>query len=154
MKPSVKSILTILLVVILDQLTKWYALKYLSFQPLHVEPTRFFRLFATLNEGSAFSIFQDVNTLLIWISIIFLGALLYFWDSFPDTNPSHLFLSLIVGGGIGNLIDRISLGGVVDFIDFSFWPSFNLADSALSIGVVGLIALSLLDGNNKKNERN
>jgi len=62
----------------------------------------------------------------------------------------HIFVALILGGTIGNLIDRLFRGFVVDFIDFSFWPAFNIADMAISIGAIFLIILLIKDKEDKQ----
>jgi signal peptidase II len=59
-----------------------------------------------------------------------------------------VFTGLILGGAIGNLIDRIRLGFVVDFIDFAYWPAFNVADSAITVGAVGFIIYLLFEKSN------
>jgi len=92
-----------------------------------------------LNTGAAFGIFKGMNLLLIWISIIIIGAILYNYDKIPKDTVPQIGFALIIGGAIGNLIDRIFLGHVIDFIDFRIWPAFNIADSAISIGAVLLI---------------
>ncbi len=89
-----------------------------------------------VNTGAGFSIFQNMNTLLIWLSLIILGLIIVFYDRFPKVS-----LLLIVSGLIGNLIDRIFLGHVIDFIDFKFWPVFNIADSLIVIGAILMIII-------------
>jgi signal peptidase II len=86
------------------------------------------------NTGIAFGFFQNSLSLLIWLSVIVLGLVLYFYDKIHFVPRA-----LLVAGIIGNLIDRIFLRFVVDFIDFRIWPSFNVADSCLTIGVILLI---------------
>ncbi len=93
----------------------------------------------TTNTGAAFSLFQNQNLLLIIASVIILIFLIYLYKKYPKI---QLYLSLIIAGTIGNLIDRIFLGYVRDFIDLRVWPVFNIADSLGVIGVL-LIAYSL-----------
>jgi signal peptidase II len=88
------------------------------------------------NTGAAFSILRDSNGILMWFAIMALGAVIYWHDQLSVGRLTPLLASLFIGGVIGNLIDRISLGAVTDFITFSFWPSFNVADTALSISVI------------------
>jgi signal peptidase II len=90
------------------------------------------------NTGAGFSMLQGQIELLIWISVIAVGFILYFYDKVKE-GYELTFVALVLGGTIGNLIDRLRLGYVVDFIDFRIFPSFNVADSALSIGVIGLV---------------
>jgi len=82
---------------------------------------------------------KGMNLLLIWVSIIVIGAILYNYNKIPKDKVPQTAFALIIGGAIGNLIDRIVIGKVKDFIDFRVWPAFNIADSAISIGAVLLI---------------
>lgn len=81
------------------------------------------------NRGIAFSILSDINP--IFIAIILLILIKYF--------SKNIWFGLIIGGGASNLIDRIRLGYVVDFIDLKFWPVFNLADVFITVGVLGVL---------------
>ena len=125
-----------LLVFLLDQGTKYLAQLFLG-NPFEI--TSFLSLKLAWNTGAAFSFVTGNNTLLIWIGFIFVGGLFYFIDSFPDDAWSISALGLIIGGAFGNLLDRILLGRVTDMIAFTFFPTFNLADSALTIGILILI---------------
>jgi len=89
-----------------------------------------------INTGAGFSIFQNQNVLLAWIAVIALGLIIYFYNSFPRTG----FL-LITAGIIGNLLDRLMYGYVIDFINFKIWPVFNAADSFIVIGVIVTIII-------------
>lgn len=91
------------------------------------------------NTGAAFGILQNMNTLLGFISLAVIGMILFYYDRIPKDRLAQFCFAIILGGAIGNLIDRIRLGYVIDFIDFRIWPAFNVADSALTIGAVGLI---------------
>ena len=94
----------------------------------------------TRNTGAGFGLFQDSAVLLIWVSIIVVGIIFYLYDRIPVKEKLvQLSTGLILGGTIGNLVDRIRLGYVVDFIDLNIWPSFNIADAAITIGAIGLI---------------
>ncbi len=92
------------------------------------------------NKGGSFGILQEHTWLLILISIVFLVFLILFDFKYkPESKVYNIGFSFVVGGAIGNLIDRVFIGGVRDFICFDFWPEFplfNLADSFLCIGVV------------------
>ena len=113
-----------LLLIILDQLTKILTFK-----------KSFFIINYTTNTGAAFGIFQGFNTILIFISfLVILFIILYLKRA-----KQHLPLILILSGIIGNLIDRILLGFVRDFIDIRIWPVFNLADFYITIGALILI---------------
>lgn len=86
------------------------------------------------NTGSVFGALQGLNTALIFLTFVVLGMIIYFYDKMP-----WQYTALIIGGAVGNLIDRIRLGFVVDFLDFRIWPVFNIADSCITIAVIGLI---------------
>lgn len=131
------------LLVILDQGTKYLADKLIStFNPIELLP--FLHLVNLRNEGAAFGMFKSFgNNIFIIISLIAIGVIFFLLIKGKE-NP--LGLSLILGGAIGNLIDRFFRGSVVDFIDVfagrHHWPAFNVADSALTIGI-GLIFIKL-----------
>jgi signal peptidase II len=117
-------LLTAVIVIAADQITKLLANRFLN---------------ATYNYGAAFGLFQDSTTMLIWISIIVIGIIIYFYDKIPKKTSVMIYIALILGGTISNLIDRIFHGYVIDFIDLRIWPSFNIADAVITIGVIGLI---------------
>lgn len=123
-------------VIFLDQATKFLATKFLQLNnPLPLVKNF---LFLTLvhNRGAAFGVFQDQLFIFLLISIF---AILLIIRSLKDKKNSVLFrisLSLILGGAIGNFIDRARFGFVIDFLDFRVWPVFNLADSVISIAAI------------------
>ena len=99
-----------------------------------------FRLTYVTNTGSAFGLFPNQTLFLIIASFVGIGALLFFYRTHPASGallPTSLGLQL--GGAIGNLTDRIRLGHVIDFIDVGWWPVFNLADSAIMVGLAALL---------------
>jgi signal peptidase II len=102
------------------------------------------------NTGSAFSLFTGQTLMLSIINIIGLIAILIFFGYIPRSSTlGNLALGLVFGGALGNLVDRLRLGHVTDFIDVRLlydyhWPAFNVADSAISIGVIALIFFILL----------
>lgn len=140
--------LTALLVVSADQLSKLWIKSNLTLGESLPE-TGFFRLTHVHNTGAAFGLFQDQSTILTIAAIIgiavllFLVLFMYRRSHFLNTMPGNLSLGLILGGTVGNLIDRLSSGYVTDFIDIGFWPAFNLADSAVVVGAI-LLAYSLI----------
>jgi len=134
-----------LLVVVTDQFTKYLIeknLPYGSFYPPHcieVIPG-FFNLVHVGNTGAAWSLFSDYPRVLAFIGVLALVLLFLFRKSLQLKLPqSQWAFGFIIGGIIGNLIDRFRLGHVTDFLDFHindwYWPSFNVADSAITIGV-------------------
>lgn len=132
-----------LLVLILDQLVKvTVAMKLEPFQSLWVIKNIFSITFVR-NYGAAFGILQSQTLLLIALSLV---VILFVWiqrDKLKGySKVFQIGLGLALGGALGNLVDRIRLGYVIDFFDFQFWPVFNLADIAI-VGGVGLIILGL-----------
>lgn len=132
-----------------DQLTKLWARTELAAGDVQVIPG-FLRFHLTENSGSAFSMFQGYGTWLGSAAILACGAIAIL----VERTGSRLELagfSLILGGALGNLFDRFAngpglSGSVTDFIDFSFWPNFNVADSAITIGVVILLWVARRSG--------
>ncbi|MGB9628205.1 MAG: signal peptidase II [Thermodesulfobacteriota bacterium] len=148
-----------LLILILDQWTKYLVQKRLRlFQSVEVIEG-FFNLVHVRNKGGAFGIFGGArgelfSSLFIVVSLIAIGVILYFFIKVEEKEKSLLFsLSLVLSGAIGNLIDRFIYGEVVDFLDFHLfsyhWPAFNIADSAITLGI-GLIAFKLVFHDYKK----
>ena len=129
----------------LDQISKIIVLKSMTlYQSIPVIPG-FFNFTYIRNPGGAFGFFANQSPAIrsfvfIFVSLLAIGFILYFYINTPDT---HKFLatgfSLIFGGAIGNMIDRLRFGTVVDFLDVyiqnTHWPAFNIADSAISIGM-------------------
>ena len=126
-------------VIILDQLTKFLVKHFMMFKQSVPLIKNIFHFTYTTNTGSAFSLFQNQTSLLIWFSIIVIGAILYNYDKIIKNKIMTYGFALILAGAIGNLIDRVFLRRVVDFIDFRVWPVFNIADSAAVIGVILLV---------------
>jgi signal peptidase II len=142
---NIMFIAIIILVVIADQLTKQWIRTHIAVGE-SIPESGFFRLTHGQNTGAVFGIFQGNNiilTMLVIIEAILILAAYFLVRSryrFLDTRLNILSLGLIMGGLLGNLIDRIHLGAVTDFISIGPWPDFNLADSS---GVVGVILLSI-----------
>ena len=109
----------------------------------------FFRITNVHNTGAAFGLFPEQSSVLaifaIIAAIVVLFFVLYGHRYFPWLESISMILTfgLVLGGTVGNLIDRFRFGYVTDFIDFGFWPTFNIADSAVTVGVI-LFALILL----------
>jgi signal peptidase II len=134
-------------VIILDQLTKIWATQTLTFnQPIAVLP--FFNLTLLHNTGAAFSFLANAGGWQRWFfTILAIGVsfVLVLWLARLKSNQYGLAsaLALILGGALGNVIDRLNYGYVIDFLDFYYktwhWPAFNIADSAITIGAAILI---------------
>jgi signal peptidase II len=91
------------------------------------------------NRGIAFGLLEDGGVLLVLFAVAALGALLAFFVTHRDRSLVWLPTGLLIGGATGNLIDRIAQGAVVDFVDLPWWPAFNLADVAITFGVISLL---------------
>ena len=102
--------------------------------------TGIFQIVHGTNTGSAFGLFAGFTNLLIVASVLGIGAVLYYFQRQGSRVITlRIALGLIVGGAVGNLFDRVRAGEVVDFISVGWWPSFNIADSAISVGMFLLI---------------
>lgn len=136
-------------VIVLDQITKAVITDKLFVYGTHKVIDGFFSLVYVMNPGAAFGFLAgapEIFRYLFFIGISFLAMLLiiyYILKSKQERLPVIISLTLIFGGAVGNLIDRIRFGAVVDFLDFYIgtwhWPAFNVADSAISIGAVLMV---------------
>lgn len=139
-------VLIALVVITLDQLTKRAVQQNLALGEaiLVFPPWEFVRIVHWANTGAAFGMFQGGNAVLIGLTVAITLAILIYYQTLPE---DHLFqricLGLMVGGSIGNLIDRLTLGYVVDFVAVGRFPVFNLADSCVTASVI-LILLSMI----------
>ncbi len=99
------------------------------------------------NTGAAFSLFQGRSTTLLLIGVIVIGVLIYYYRALPQGQPVlRLAVGGVFGGAVGNIIDRIRLGHVTDWIHFTHYPTFNIADSCITVGMLTLaIYLLLMD---------
>jgi signal peptidase II len=140
-------------VVALDQLAKAVVDRYLELHESRDIVEGLARLTHVQNRGAAFGILSDADlpyqsVLFSIVSILALGAIaVYAWKLPADSRLPRTALALIMGGAVGNLIDRVRLGYVIDYVDVYWgrhhWPAFNVADSAISIGVA-LLVLDIL----------
>jgi len=128
-------------VVIIDQVTKAIAVTELASAVSVPVIGKIVSLTLVKNTGAAFGLFKYQTTVFIFISLVAI-AFTVFYLAKKKTN-FYLVLALILGGAAGNLIDRLRLGYVVDFIDLHFWPVFNIADSCITIGAISLFVIIL-----------
>lgn len=139
------------LVVALDQATKFLAETFLAMhQPVPV--LSWFNLMLTYNTGAAFSFLAGAGGWQRWFFLglgtaVSIGLVVWLWRLKPEEQWLAAALALILGGAVGNLIDRAWLGQVIDFIqlyyDRWYWPAFNIADSAITVGATLLLLDSL-----------
>ena len=150
-----------LLIIGLDQITKLIAEDQL---PLHraINVFPYFDWYLTYNTGAAFSFLAEAGGWQRWffaITSIVISVVIIVWikNLEKDDHLTAISLCLILGGAIGNLIDRIYLGHVIDYIQVWLgtypWPAFNIADAAISIGAVTLIVSSFFSPNTARSER-
>ncbi len=133
-----------------DQATKaWVAGRLGLFEAIAVFPD-WFHIVHVRNTGVAFSLLSNLDsdwlpTVLIAATLLAVAAVIVYIHYLPERGPARLGLGLILGGAVGNLIDRVRFGYVIDFLDLHWrhrhWPAFNVADIGLTVG----IALLLLD---------
>lgn len=130
-------------IVIADQLTKFIARATLADGSTVVVIPNVLSLQFVLNTGAGFGILQGQNILLMLVALVAIIVIILSLRKILEKQHHVIGASLILGGATGNLIDRIAFKAVTDFITFPFWPSFNVADSALTIGVLILVWQSL-----------
>lgn len=120
----------------MDQLTKALAQTLLVPGASHPVIPNIFHLTFVENQGIAFGLFQGADRILLVIITISIMVLVAIGFRTPSAQTgTHTGIGLILGGALGNWIDRIRIGAVIDFLDFRIWPVFNLADTAITIGI-------------------
>jgi len=149
----------ILILIFLDQVTKWWIINYIM-QPIKILPiTPFFNIVLTWNSGISFGIFSNQGSFSVIILSTLATLIVFFlavWLMKAENKKLIIGLICIIGGAIGNIIDRVYHGAVIDFLDFHIksyhWPAFNVADSCIFIGATLIILDSLFP--DKKEEAN
>ena len=147
----------LLIYVLLDQLTKLLIIKKVPYHSF-IKLNEYFSIINVENTGIAFSMFQNNNIFfIVLISLVLMYIIFFIIKNNKEFTKLQIncFL-LILSGGIGNLIDRIFRGAVVDFIDIGYkeiyrWPAFNVADSCVCVGIILFIISILFSDKNKKN---
>ena len=144
-----------LLILVADQISKYLVLSNLnpghSWNPV-ASLTPWVSVTHVTNTGAAFGLFPDQGSLFVIIAVIVVAAIIFYYRHLPAGQWwIKVSLGLQLGGALGNLLDRLRLGYVIDFIDFKIWPVFNLADSAIVIGVAILAYYLLRDRGEKEN---
>ena len=155
-------------VIFLDQASKWLIMAKVMVPPRVIEVLPVFNLVLTFNQGVSFGLFSGEAGwqpyLLSGLAVVISIGLLV-WLARGPSRHLAIAVGLIVGGAIGNVIDRLRLSAVVDFLDVHWggwhWPAFNLADSAITLGVITILLVDILfesgskgkTGSEKKGER-
>jgi signal peptidase II len=140
-------------VLLTDQISKALVLRYLnpnqSWNPIP-GLSNLFSITQVTNTGAAFGLFQDRGMVFVIIAIVVIIAIFAYYHYLPsDQVLVRISLGLLLGGALGNLLDRLHYGYVVDFLDFKFWPVFNIADSSIVVGVIILAIFLLREQENK-----
>lgn len=147
-----------MIVIVLDQITKLIVRANIYFggqwAPWSNAVEPFLRIVHWKNTGAAFGLFQNANTLFIVLAFIIAGVLIYFYPQLPqDQKWMRIALGLQFGGAVGNLIDRISIGHVTDFIAVGDFPVFNIADSGITVGTAILLLMIWLSDRQEKKQQ-
>ena len=139
-------------IIVLDQMSKLLVVKLLDPTEPFVLIKNVFRFSYLENDGAAFGMLDDHRWVFMLLSVVGILALcIYLWKILPQNNKlANIALCFVIGGGIGNMIDRVRLGYVIDFIDFYAFPSlwrwvFNVADAFVCVGAGMLILYLVLD---------
>lgn len=131
---------TALIIILLDQITKFLVKNAFQLNQTFPIINNIFHLTYINNTGAGFGILKAQALILIFISVAVIGIILYNFDKIKNNETLlQILAGFVLGGTIGNLVDRLAYGHVIDFLDFRIWPIFNLADSFVTIGVIGLI---------------
>lgn len=124
-----------IVVILIDQISKFFVVKFLYQGQLDIIPN-IFSLTYVENYGTAWGLFAEFNAVIqVILPIVIIGILMYFSYT-SKSNSDIVFSTFILGGAIGNYIDRMMRGFVVDFLDFKVWPVFNFADVMIVIGCI------------------
>jgi signal peptidase II len=141
------------IVILLDQATKWWLLDLMT-PPRVIPVTDFFNLVLVWNRGISFGLLGDGGQSQAWLlaafGVIVAGGLVLWMHRAALPRLPSVAVGLIIGGALGNAIDRLRFGAVVDFLDLHaggwHWPAFNVADSAITVGVAALVLDAVLRG--------
>jgi signal peptidase II len=148
------------LIVVLDQLSKWWIVEVVMQPPRVIPVLPFFNIVMGWNRGVSFGLFNEKSVLSQWflpvLALVIVAALVV-WLYRSEHRYTAVALGLVIGGALGNVIDRLHYGAVADFLDvhaFGYhWPAFNVADSAITVGAVMLVLESLFGGAEKNNNK-
>jgi len=132
--------ITAFIIFLLDQYSKFKVTNAFSLGETEAL-TNFVSLTYIQNTGITFGLFQGYPYVMIAITIAVIALILYKVHELTEHVLGFFAVGLIIGGAFGNLLDRIRFGAVTDFIDFHFWPAFNLADTAIVVGALILVWL-------------
>jgi signal peptidase II len=143
------------LVIVADWIVKWWAIGALGGDLYGIEVLPFFNLVLVWNRGISFGMFGGGAVAPWLLAVVALGVTLalFIWLRKVVSRLVAVAIGLVIGGALGNVVDRFKYGAVADFIDIHWgdyhWPAFNLADAAISVGVVILLIDALLIGSER-----
>lgn len=145
------------IIIVADQASKWLLQDMLLKQPVIEVIPGFFNLVMVWNRGISFGMLGGAGALPPWVLsaiAVAICVVLFFWLRAARSRWTAWAIGLVIGGAIGNVIDRARWGAVFDFADFYIgrwhWPAFNVADAAIVVGVLALLAESLMPGASKE----
>ncbi len=145
-----------ILVILFDQATKWWIMAVVMQPPRIIPVTPFFNLVMGWNRGISFGLFDGDSAVNVWILplvALAIVAALVVWLRRVQGVWLASAIGLVIGGALGNVVDRLRFGAVADFLDFHVagyhWPAFNVADSGITVGVAMLVLDSLFMGAEK-----
>jgi signal peptidase II len=142
------------IIIVIDQLSKWVIVKTMAFGDQKMIIENFFYITSHRNQGAAWGILQG-QMLLFYIitAVVVIGIIFYMQKYAKENKVMAVSLSMILGGALGNFIDRLFRQEVVDFFDFTIfnynYPIFNVADSSLVVGVILIIIATIIDEKKK-----
>ena len=146
-----------LLITVLDQISKWWILTDVMSPPAIIAVTPNFNLVLVWNRGVSFGILNQGSAWVPWVLSALASAIcvgLFIWLRRAESRWLAAALGLIIGGALGNLVDRLRFGAVADFLDVHaggyHWPAFNVADSAITVGVGILLIDALITGREER----
>ncbi|MGI6413806.1 MAG: signal peptidase II [Syntrophomonadaceae bacterium] len=137
--------LSALIVVLLDRLSKWWVINEIAFGESRTLIDGFLYLTYIRNQGAAFGILQGKSWFFLITAAFIIFALIWYNHRYHTPRLIKLFTGCIAGGALGNLIDRVVFGYVVDFFDLGWWPVFNIADAAIVCGSILLVIKIVVD---------
>ncbi len=147
-----------LLILGLDQATKWWIVERMMDPPRLIPVMPFFNLVMGWNRGVSFGLFNQDSPYNVWILTaiaLIIVVVLVFWLRKAERQLVVVAIGMVIGGAIGNVLDRLRFGAVADFLDFYIagyhWPAFNVADSGITIGAGLLVLDALFTGPEKTN---
>ena len=134
---------TAALVALVDHITKWIVASHLALGQ-QIWPGSFVSIDHVENNGAAFSVLPQLHWLYLAVALVVSLYIVFFGYRYGTTWYRQVLIGMILGGALSNGVDRLVQGSVLDFIDFHFWPVFNIADSCIVVAIALLLVLSFV----------